>query len=420
MKFGVDYSRIRAKSYFNNNTGGTFTFATDRPFDANDLTTYPTQYTQNIGDPNLRRPNDVIGVFAQDSWHVRSNFTLNYGAALRPRDRVQGGDRRGRREPEPRAAFRLCVGPEERSEDGHPRRHRAVLQQGVPQHHRQHPAGPRLHRRHRSSIPGYPDPYSRGSVSPPSAPSTTVAPDEVHTPVTRQTSIGIKRELFGGMAFSADYVNTRGRNLYNAPDVNAPDPVTGLRPEPDLPAHRRVPVDRQLLVQRDAAGPRAPRRPRTRVRALVHAVEADARRRGLRLHAAEQLRPRGREGAGEQRSPAPVRRERGLPAAVDDADRPVRAGALGTAVQRHDRRRQQPRHHDQRSARPREPGWRSAARVDLQRELHGPRRQPVAQLRARARLLRGALALLEDVQRSPPRSSIASSCSSRRSTSPTT
>ena len=79
MKFGVDYSRIRAKSYFNNNTGGTFTFATDRPFDANDLTTYPTQYTQNIGDPNLRRPNDVIGVFAQDSWRVRSNLTLNYG-----------------------------------------------------------------------------------------------------------------------------------------------------------------------------------------------------------------------------------------------------------------------------------------------------------------------------------------------------
>ena len=78
-KVGVDYSRIRAKSYFNNNTGGSFTFATDRPFDANDLTTYPTLYTQNIGDPRLHRPNDVIGVFAQDSWHVLSNFTLNYG-----------------------------------------------------------------------------------------------------------------------------------------------------------------------------------------------------------------------------------------------------------------------------------------------------------------------------------------------------
>ena len=31
MKSGVDYSCIRATSYFNNNTGGTFTFTTDRP-----------------------------------------------------------------------------------------------------------------------------------------------------------------------------------------------------------------------------------------------------------------------------------------------------------------------------------------------------------------------------------------------------
>jgi hypothetical protein len=54
----------------------------------------------------------------------------------------------------------------------------------------------------------------------------------VKTPVTRQLSIGLKRELFAGMAVSADYVNTRGRNLYNAPDVNAPDPITRLRPDP--------------------------------------------------------------------------------------------------------------------------------------------------------------------------------------------
>ena len=84
FKSGFDYSRIRAASYFNNNTGGTFTFATDRPFDANDLTTYPTHKTQNIGDPNLWRPNDVFGVFAQDSWHVGPRFTLNLRPALRP------------------------------------------------------------------------------------------------------------------------------------------------------------------------------------------------------------------------------------------------------------------------------------------------------------------------------------------------
>ena len=69
-------------------------------------------------------------------------------------------------------------------------------------------------------------------MSPPSAPSTTVAPDEVKTPVTRQPSLGFKHELFPGVALSMDFVNSRGRNLYNAPDVNAPDPVTVLRPDP--------------------------------------------------------------------------------------------------------------------------------------------------------------------------------------------
>ena len=227
MKFGVDYSRIRAKSYFNNNTGGTFTFATDRPFDANDLTTYPTQYTQNIGDPRLRRPNDAIGVFAQDSWHVRPNFTLNYGLRY-----------------DHETAFKEATGVDDASLNLAPRfgfawdpqnDQKTVVRGGIGQYYSKvflNITGNIQLARAFTGVtivnPGFPDPYSRGSVSPPSAPSTTVAPDEVHTPVTRQTSLGIKRELFGGMAVSADYVNTRGRNLYNAPDVNAPG--SGHRP----------------------------------------------------------------------------------------------------------------------------------------------------------------------------------------------
>jgi hypothetical protein len=78
--------------------------------------------------------------------------------------------------------------------------------------------------------PGFPDPRSRGTQAPQALPSTTVAPAEIHTPVTRQLSLGVKRELIGGFAVSTDYVNSRGRNLYYAPDVNAPDPVTGRRP----------------------------------------------------------------------------------------------------------------------------------------------------------------------------------------------
>jgi hypothetical protein len=231
MKFGVDYSRIRVKSYFNNNTGGTFTFATDRPFDPLDLTTYPTQYTRNIGDPNLFRSNNTIGLFAQDSWHVRNNLTLNYGLRY-----------------DHETAFKNATGVEDASLNLAPRfgfawdprnDQKTVVRGGIGQYYSRVflniTGNIQLARRFVGVTivnPGFPDPYSRGSGAPPSAPSTTVAPSEVNTPVTRQISIGVKRELFAGIAVSADYVNTRGRNLYNAPDVNAPDPVTFIRPNP--------------------------------------------------------------------------------------------------------------------------------------------------------------------------------------------
>jgi hypothetical protein len=231
MKFGVDYSKIRATSYFNNNTGGQFTFATDRPFDPNDLTTYPIQYTRNIGDPNLIRPNDVIGVFAQDSWRMRSNFTMNYGVRY---------DREN--------AFKQATGVEDSSLNLAPRigfawdpgnDQKTVVRGGGGLYYSKvflNITGNIMLARRFVGVtvvnPGFPDPFSRGTQAPQSAPSTTVAPEEVHTPLTRQLSLGVKRELFAGLAVSADYVNSRGRNLYFAPDVNAPDPVTGRRPDP--------------------------------------------------------------------------------------------------------------------------------------------------------------------------------------------
>jgi carboxypeptidase family protein/TonB-dependent receptor-like protein len=233
FKAGIDYSRIRANSYFNNNTGGTFQFSTDRPFDVNDLSTYPTQYTQNIGDPKLHRENDLYGVFAQDSWRVISNLTLNYGLRY---------DRE--------TAFKKATGAEDSKTNFAPRfgfawdpfgDQKTVVRGGGGIYYSKvflNITGNIMLARRFVGVtivnPGFPDPYSRGPAAPPSKPSTTVAPAEVQTPVTRQVSVGVKRELRGGFAASVDFVNSRGRNLYNAPDVNAPDPVTGIRPNPDF------------------------------------------------------------------------------------------------------------------------------------------------------------------------------------------
>jgi hypothetical protein len=231
LKVGVDYNRIRATSYFNNNTGGTFTFSTDLPFDPANVATYPIQFTQNVGDPNLFRPNDEYGLFAQDGWRLLSNLTLNLGVRYDHED-----------------AFKRAVGVSDNNLNIAPRfgfawdpfkNQKTVVRGGAGQYYSKvflNITGNIMLAKQFVGVtvvnPGFPDPFSRGSLAPASAPSTTVAPSEVLTPVTRQLSLGMKRELHPGYAVSVDVVNSRGKNLYNAPDINAPDPVTGLRPDP--------------------------------------------------------------------------------------------------------------------------------------------------------------------------------------------
>src|SRR5262249_21690513 len=79
LKFGADISVIRGRSYFPRTNDGSFVFATDKPFDPNDLSTYPTQYTVEHFDPYFDLPNELYGFFAQDSWRVGGGLTLNLG-----------------------------------------------------------------------------------------------------------------------------------------------------------------------------------------------------------------------------------------------------------------------------------------------------------------------------------------------------
>src|SRR5439155_1453699 len=79
VEAGFDISLIQVKSYFFNNVDGTFQFRTDGPFNAADLSTYPFQFTQDVGDPNLQRRNDLYAGFMQDTWRLRSILSFNLG-----------------------------------------------------------------------------------------------------------------------------------------------------------------------------------------------------------------------------------------------------------------------------------------------------------------------------------------------------
>ncbi|MBX7221328.1 MAG: TonB-dependent receptor [Blastocatellia bacterium] len=92
MKFGVDFNHVQTDALFEVNFGGVYFFnntlassfgfpAGTPPFSV--VQSYglgvPESYVQTTGNPNSVFGNPELGVFAQDSWKIRPNFTLNYG-----------------------------------------------------------------------------------------------------------------------------------------------------------------------------------------------------------------------------------------------------------------------------------------------------------------------------------------------------
>ena len=232
FKAGFDISIVRVAAYFYNNVDGTFTFRTDAPFDANNLATYPAQFTQNIGPAETQRDTDLYGFFIQDAWRVRQNLTFNLGLRY---DRETGFSKitdvpDDKNNFAPRLGFAW-----DPFNDG-----KTAVRGGygwyVDQVFLNITANIQQARQFTGVTvinPGYPDPYSRGTVGG-EKPSTVVSSPDIQTPISRQVSIGIKRELIAGLAVSADYVNGRGYHLFNGPDINQPDPVTAVRPNADF------------------------------------------------------------------------------------------------------------------------------------------------------------------------------------------
>lgn len=79
MKFGIDFSTIREKGFAKMYQPGQFVFNTDEPFDASDFSTYPLLFVYNVGDPNFDLPYQELAIFAQDTWKVSQNLSLNIG-----------------------------------------------------------------------------------------------------------------------------------------------------------------------------------------------------------------------------------------------------------------------------------------------------------------------------------------------------
>jgi hypothetical protein len=75
IKFGGDVSRVNADASFPVSFAGSFTFGSLADF----VNGRPTNFTQGFGNPALDLPDTLVGLYWQDSFHVRPGLTLVYG-----------------------------------------------------------------------------------------------------------------------------------------------------------------------------------------------------------------------------------------------------------------------------------------------------------------------------------------------------
>jgi len=95
LRFGFQYSE-REEEFTNFGTlNGEFRdFLSDRPFDPNDVSTYPGVFNIRVlGGLTAEIPtNETLGVFVQDDWQLNSGLTLSLGVRYDEEDSTDGGD----------------------------------------------------------------------------------------------------------------------------------------------------------------------------------------------------------------------------------------------------------------------------------------------------------------------------------------
>lgn len=80
MKFGINYARTGVYGFHTNWSRGKWNFSSNKPFDPNDLSTYPWLYRQSINTSiNFDIPQNSYALFVQDQWNITENMTLNLG-----------------------------------------------------------------------------------------------------------------------------------------------------------------------------------------------------------------------------------------------------------------------------------------------------------------------------------------------------
>jgi hypothetical protein len=240
FKVGVDASFIELYSLFHNNLDGTFTFTTTQPFDPAVAVTYPTQFTQNVGDPVVLLNNNIYAMFFQDQWKPTNRLTVNYGVRWDYEDVV--GIEHDKDNFSPRLGFAWDLFGTGRS----------VVRAGGGIYYDQIFLNIPLNAENAKKFvqtlitnPGYPDPRGpnpiRIGTSTAAPPSSTRFAEDNTTPYTQQLTIGFQQQIGQTFSMAIDLVSARGRGLLRSSDLNYPNLDDPLRRRPD-PNFQRITV----------------------------------------------------------------------------------------------------------------------------------------------------------------------------------
>jgi outer membrane receptor protein involved in Fe transport len=262
VKAGGEYNYMPyvSESAGNGAESGTYSFSRDQFFDPNDpasiaALTGANTFSASTPPSTVSHPSHYYVVFVQDDWRLRSNVTLNlglryerlYGPAnedLDPNDfpvtlpYVDVSRRGDTNNFGPRTGIAWDV-----AGDGN-----TVVRGGYGLffgHIRMLGTLGEFLNFKRFSInitnPPYPDPYQGRNpadfIVASQAPNITVVANDMRQPLSKQLTAGVSRRLTETFALHADFVHNRTEGDYKTLDINARDPLTGLRP---LPAFTRI------------------------------------------------------------------------------------------------------------------------------------------------------------------------------------
>jgi outer membrane receptor protein involved in Fe transport len=232
IKGGVNIPDLSRRGLDNNlNAAGTFYFSSLRDY----ILGRPFSFTQQQGNGHVIFFEKVIGVFAQDEYHLRKNLMFMVGLRYDWQNYFRDNNNFAPR-------FSFAYSPDKQQ--------KTVVRGGMGVFYDRTGVRPiqdvllfngsRL-RLYVLPNPAFPDPFSSGAMLTAQPVSITRLDPNIKTPYTIQYSVSAERQLWKATTLTVAYLGFHGIDQFLSRDINAPLPPNYLvRPDPSLGVLREI------------------------------------------------------------------------------------------------------------------------------------------------------------------------------------